>query len=37
MIWTRGGEKTVMVYTHVLNGYGRGVRGPADSLGTVLG
>jgi integrase len=29
--------KTTMVYTHVLNRGGRGVRSPADSLGTALG
>ena len=29
--------KTTMVYTHVLNRGGKGVRSPADSLGTVLG
>ena len=28
---------TTMVYTHVLNRGGRGVRSPADSLGSVLG
>jgi len=27
---------TTMVYTHVLNRGGRGVRSPADSLGSVL-
>ena len=29
--------KTTMVYTHVLNRGGRGVRRPADSLGTAIG